>query len=76
MTIAFYTCVASYLFARDLPLLGTAHFLTDACNKNWWTNVLYINNLIGYDEPVNGSKFAYFGLKFSYFEAKFQMMSK
>jgi hypothetical protein len=69
MTIAFYTCVVSYLLARDLPFLGTAHFLTDACNKNWWTNVLYINNLIGRDEPVN--EFAYFSSKLAYFEAKF-----
>jgi len=23
------------------------------CKKNWWTNILYVNNLVNVDESVN-----------------------
>lgn len=31
---------------------GFGQFSTDACRKNWWTNLLFINNFFGLENPV------------------------
>ncbi|XP_067126507.1 nose resistant to fluoxetine protein 6-like [Centruroides vittatus] len=51
---AYFMSVASMFF---LPLLGsgpiwhvTLDFFLDKCRKNWWTNLIFLNNFINSDE--------------------------
>ena len=35
------------------------------CEKYWWTNLLYVNNLVHLDEPVSKENEASYKIKFS-----------
>lgn len=52
------TLIATYIFI--LPYLNDGPYWrmmiyreTERCQKNWWTNVLFINNYVNTDELVN-----------------------
>ncbi|VDN00399.1 unnamed protein product, partial [Thelazia callipaeda] len=47
ITIAFYTFIFKILLVNMPVLLLSAN---DYCEKNWWTNFLYVNNFVHYDK--------------------------
>ena len=50
MVIMIYSCLMKY--CGDGPLWPSAIESADACKVNWWTNLLYINNLVNVDNEV------------------------
>jgi len=45
--IGFMTSLFVYLGDGPLwPYTDTTHIFYDACKDNWWTNLLYVNNIV------------------------------
>ena len=53
--ILFYTCVTLYLF--NGPLKPTDTTIADPnCVDYWWTNILYVNNIV---EPIKAVSYVF-----------------
>ncbi|XP_067662821.1 nose resistant to fluoxetine protein 6-like [Haliotis asinina] len=52
MMLMFYTCLFHYL--GDGPIWPQTGVQKQQCRDNWWTNLLYINNLVNKDEMCFG----------------------
>ncbi|KAH7709858.1 acyltransferase [Aphelenchoides avenae] len=50
--IAFYTWVFPTWVAGKPALMGHDSLVFSHCDRNWWTNFLYVNNLVNYKEQV------------------------
>lgn len=43
-----------FAYVQDGPIWPRASEIDRGfCRKNWWTNLLFINNIVNADEPVN-----------------------
>ena len=56
--LAGFGCLYAYLGSG--PLWPEAIKAADVCKVNWWTNMLYVNNLVRVDDMVNTKTVGHF----------------
>ncbi|OWF42585.1 nose resistant to fluoxetine protein 6-like [Mizuhopecten yessoensis] len=52
ITILMFATVSEYM--KSGPLMPTSFPYIENCKESWWTNLLYVNNLVMTDKPCGG----------------------